>query len=115
MTTHRPSTTDGPPYENVVVWLILPLILVAGYAVFYVWAGAQHSVACSVNCDYALAYAAEVGLVIAVASITALTLTALIIWRTRSWKSWPIALAGITLTILATVIADQVIQSAYSR
>ena len=113
MATQRPSVTDGPAYENAVVWLFLPVILIAGSELLYLWVGAQHSVACSVNCDYALAYAAKVRHVIAVAIIAAVTLAALITWRKRSWKTWPIALAGIVLMSVATVIADHVIRFAY--
>jgi hypothetical protein len=48
-------------------------------------------------------------------AITVLTLAGLILWRRRGWKTWPIALGGVLLTILAAFIAYQVVGLAYGN
>ncbi|MCW3492531.1 hypothetical protein [Microbacterium sp. SSM24] len=114
VSSDRSKATGDTPYDIVVGVLIVPQILVSAFALFYVWFLGMYSVGCSRRCDYQLDYAASVALVIAVALITALTLAALIVWRRQGWRTWPIALAGVVLTILAAFVADLVVQSAYA-
>lgn len=107
------SGTNSLPSANVVGVLIVPQILASVVAVFYVAFGGMRVAGCAANCDYELDYAANVALWIAVAVITMLTLAGLIVWRRRRWKNWPITFVGVALTILAGVIADQVVGLAF--
>lgn len=106
--------SDSRHYTNVVGVLILPQVLVAGFAAFYTWFLGMHSVGCSTQCDHATEYAASLVLLGALAAITILTLAGLIVWRRRGWRTWPITLGGVLLTIVVTVVVDRVIAAAYA-
>lgn len=109
-----PAGRPVPAYTNVVGVLLIPQVLVSLFVVLFVgFDGASRGGACELQCDFDPYEVTNYALWVVLTVVTGLTLAGLIAWRRRGWKSWPIALLGLVLTILAMLIALQVFEWAY--
>lgn len=88
--------------------LVLPQVLLWPVAWYWVLLHEMYAAGCG-PCDYALAYAADVGLWIAAPVIAVLTFVALVVCGKRGWRRWPVALVGIGLLVLAVYVVTHVI------
>jgi hypothetical protein len=105
--------TSSTQYATAVM-LVLPQVLASLFALLWLDFAGMAVAGCETRCDHAAADAAYIGLRIALLIITVLTLFVLVMRQKRGRKAWPIMLAGLALTILATLVASQVVDWAYS-
>lgn len=91
----------------------MPQILLSFFALFWLDFVGMTVAGCATRCDYAAADAAYIGLRIALPVIAALTFAALVFANKRGYKSWPLVVGGVALTILVTCVASQVVERAY--
>lgn len=116
-TADRSPTTGSTPYANAFM-LTLPQVLIWPFAVFWLTFEGMASAGCGPApegngaCD-AAADAANVGLWIALPVLAVLTFVALVVWQERGWRTWPVVLGGVGLTIIATFVATQVLLRAF--
>lgn len=112
-TPDRTPETAGTRYATAAM-LVMPQVLVSLFALFWLDFAGMAVAGCGDHCDHMTANAAYAGLRIALPIITVLTFVALVTWQKRGRKTWPIVLAGLAATILATVIAVEVVGWAYA-
>ena len=112
-TPDRAPEPAGTKYATAAM-LVMPQVLVSLFALFWLDFAGMAVAGCGDSCDHTTASAAYVGLRIALPIIAVLTFIALVRWQKRRRKMWPIVLTGLALTILATVIAVQVVGWAYA-
>lgn len=115
VTTPDSSATPAPAPSIPIVFALAPQILVSVSLAWYVWVFSTvlSSDACSSQCDYDLAFAANIALWIALGLITVVTTVGLVEQRRRGRPTWPMVLAGIAVVLLVAFVADRVITSAY--
>lgn len=86
-----------------VVWLFLPIVVVAGFVWWFYMLGAMVGESCSPRCNVG---AINTAFGVTIAAIVCVALVLLIVRHKQRWRSWPISAISIVLIIATGIVAS---------